>query len=456
MNSIDLILGDPVQEARLFNFVDECRVNEVLFYSLSRIDFQNETKRDHLKSLIRSLRVEHGVKNIGAVAEHFEFFERIVHPYNGDPGTDSLERINVYNLEFEFWSQRAIDSYYCEHYLRPVGYPCTEDGAFIFVQKALEAMARFKRDIPGIETEVYIGWIESHHADQLAGLVDRILPAVYWYPEPDGSLQLYEYTAQRNRLREIADGGKVKILPIFNGAYGTSDPSLYSWLLAGHSFCEPWDAYYAGFLAESDPVIRTNIDPVGYVWFKFTELPDVPYSLATPGPMTGPREVFVGDLVEFRIPRIDEAAYYEWRLIQKDTMITTGPDVTGIHVSFDTPGSEMLVIQAFGCGEKSVEFTWPLMVRERSSGIFGLTPQDQIDMEVSVQQGKLLVRTLGYFPQDAQLVISDLLGHSIGRYLLPAGQTEMSDLPLPDNHSIVLIRLITAGYSITKKIAIIH
>jgi len=243
VNSFDEILGNRQLEDELCDYCYAVGVNHVLFYSLHKIDLSKPLKADQLRRLIRGLRTRYGFRDVGAVHESYESFEFEIHPFNMDPDTDPEERFNVYNLEFEYWSTGVIESYYCERYLRHVGFPCTEEGAFMYVRKSLEAMRNFKKDLPDLLTEVYVGWLDSVQARSLSGLVDLILPATYRTVDGSGDLDLYRHPAQRNRIAMMAAGGPVQILPIFNGSQNDSAPNLFQWLSEGNSVCEPWTIY---------------------------------------------------------------------------------------------------------------------------------------------------------------------------------------------------------------------
>lgn len=369
VNKTDDILENPELEEDLLEYLIEGQFNHVLFYSLYRLNFEDPTTTDNLRRLIRRLRTEGEIKYVGAVQENYEQFEHAIHPFNISEETDSLERFNVYNVEFEFWSTRAVTEYYCEKYLRPVGFPCTEDGAFLYVQKSLEALQHFKRDLPELTTEIYVGWLEPRHAEKLSGLVDRVLPAVYREENDEGEIELYHFSHQRERLMDLASGGEVHILPIFNGAENTIDLSLYVWLLNSHTLCEPWELYASSFALENNTLIRENIHLDGYVWFKYFAMPPIPSSLMDPGPIQGNLDPILGDTLSYSIHPVAGADYYRWWFTRTDTVIKKPATDTTLTWIFDKPGLETLHVQAFGCAEKSIEAIINLEVQESGTGI---------------------------------------------------------------------------------------
>ncbi len=369
INKTDIILGDPAAENALCTYITECRFNHLLFYSLSKVNFKDPQRTNQLRSLLRRLRTECHVNKIGAVGENFEFFLDKIHVYNLDPETDSIEQFDVYDMEFEFWSDSGVVGYYCEQYLRPAGFPCTEEGAFDYVKKTLIALRAMKSDIPRLETEIYIGWIKPEQAAQLPSLVDRILPAVYIAARPDGTIQLYNTSSQRQRLKDLAAGGPCNLLPIFNGEKDSYDANLYPWLLSGHSVCEPWFNYLSGLQQETDPLILANIHLVGYQWFKYTEMPPVPLLLPSPGPVEGTRYPEIQFPHLFRIPVQTEADEIRWTQASTGQVTVYSSNETIHPVTFAKPGRDTLFIQTFKCGAKSKVYPFEVDVRGIGTGI---------------------------------------------------------------------------------------
>jgi len=430
VNRFDDILGNKVLEDELCQYAVECQINHLLFYSLHRLDFGDAGEMNRLRSLISRLRRECGVLNIGAVHESYEYFEYEVHPYNMDPATDVSARFNVYNLEFEYWSQSAIKNYYCERYLRPVGFPCTEEGAFMYVEKSLKAMQMFKKELPDLSTEVYIGWIEPWQAEKLSGIVDRVLPAIYRSANQQGEINLYQYDQQRERLRDLARGGEVSIAPIFNGSLNDISPNLYSWLQSGHTVCEPWVHYMSGFMAESDTLIRNRIIPRGYVWFKYFSMPPVPYQLQAPYPLTGPALAFTGDTIEYRATPVEGADRYLWHFSCHNKSYETGPDQTSLQLVFDRECYESLSVQAFGCGEKSdVAVIYTDIQRRLSSDIGSRSGGDQVG--VRHDGNWLTIRSKLETGSSCRLMILDLYGRVLlDENVYPGTQQQKFMLPL--------------------------
>jgi hypothetical protein len=336
-------------------------------------------------------------------------------------------------------------------YLRPAGFPCTSDGAFDYVKKTLLAMKSMKSELPGLETEIYIGWINPVHAAQLPPLVDRILPAVYVAARNDGSLNLYNFTEQRERLKSLATGGPFKLLPIFNGDRDSYDPDLYPWLMTGHSVCEPWFNYNAGFQAERDTLIRNNVHLEGYHWFTYSGMPLVPLVLSSPSPIQGPVYPEIGYPHIYRIPAVSDADVVTWWLASGGDRDSISPSQREIQISFSFMGPDTLFVQTFSCGAKSKVISLPLDVKDIGMG-------DEI---LGSQETKTLFRSwnciegikvdIGYpLAQQGILSVFDLSGRCIYRQTIHTG--EGGERTIPAGSGLFLVALITGAESYSEKI----
>jgi len=353
VNKTDTILGNNILEKGFLDYVFYGNFNSISFYSLYKLDFRKQEVRSDFRSLIRRAKADYGITRVGAVSESLSGFINNIHLYNQDSLTLPDDRIDHYNIEFEFWSERAIRDYYCARYLDTAGYACTEDGAFSFVTNMIRELREQSSDIPGIEIEMYIGWINDDHAISLAQQLDRILYAVYREMKEDGSVNLYDFQQQRRRLEILASSGLVEMIPIFTSYDGSRDPNLNSWLMAGHTTCEAWDEYYQAFKNDNQLVNKNNMKISGYQWFKYSSMPLTPKTLKTPGPILGPRRIHRDSLVRFSFPPVAGADHYEWTVNQSGEnfrRITSYPVFTK---KFREPGQAMIQIRAVGCGEVS-------------------------------------------------------------------------------------------------------
>ena len=247
INNSDEILGDEDRESQLLEYLIQGNFNSITFYSFHNLDFSRAEVRENLRNFIRRGKSKYGLTRIGAASESLNGFMNNIHLFNLDPNTLPKDRIDHYNLEFEFWSSNTTAGYYCTKYLEPNGYPCNPDGAFSFVSQMLKDLRSQISDFPEIEIEVYVGWINEDHAASLVPLADRILYSVYRDMEADGSIELYDFENQLKRLESLGKSTEISIAPIFSSYDGSTDQNLQAWLRIGHSPCEAWQQYAESF-----------------------------------------------------------------------------------------------------------------------------------------------------------------------------------------------------------------
>ena len=451
INDFNRILGRATQEDSLCSYIKECRFNHLLIYSLNDLNMGNQKTRTRLRSLFRRFRNECGVIRIGAVGENYDFFKKEIHPYNLDAKTQPEERFDIYDLEFEFWSETSIERYYCADYLQAAGFPCTEEGAFSYVRQTLLDLRTLKQDLPGLETEIYIGWIKPEHAAQLPALVDRILPAVYLAAATDGTINLYNPAEQRQRLRDIAAGGPVKVVPIFNGDRTSSDPDLYPWLISGHTVCQPWMNYYAGFSAETDASIKKNIQLEGYQWFKYSGMPPVPFILNTPGPVDGPEFPEVMYPHHYSIPVPKDADQIRWMLASVGISSINVAGENSIEVMFRNPGRDTLFVQTFLCGAKSRIAIFPLLVKDIGLDVISEEARGWTQETRAWSRGDdIVIRMDQSLPRQGLLTLTDAVGRRILTRVIPAGFS--GELHIPAGNGLYLIAVTSGKERFTAKV----
>lgn len=350
INSSDEILGDSYQESLLLEYIIQGNFNSITFYSFHRLDFSQPEVRENLRNFIRLGKSKYGLARIGAASESLNGFINNIHLFNLDTLTLPDDRIDHYNLEFEFWSNRATAGYYCTKYLKPKGYPCTPDGAFSYISQLLKDLRSRISNFPEIEIEVYVGWIDEDHAASLVPLVDRILYAVYRNMEADGSIELYDFGQQRKRLTSLGQNGEISIIPIFSSYDGSTDPSLNTWLRKGHSPCEAWEQYASSFKRDILLKNRKHLKLDGYQWFKYSSMPNLPMDLRAPDPIMGPTTVKVGKTVRYFIPPVKDALRFEWQIYPQGSKHYHSAHETEMLIQFPRAGSATLMVRALGCG----------------------------------------------------------------------------------------------------------
>ncbi|MFH0760390.1 MAG: hypothetical protein V2A67_02650 [Bacteroidota bacterium] len=451
VNGFDDILGNATLEDSLCDYIKECRFNQVLLYSLNNINWQLKKVRTQLRSLIGRFRNECGVEKVGAIGENLDMFLDHVHPYNLSSSTSVDQRFNIYDLEFEFWSDKAITDYYCDAYLRNAGYACTQEGAFSYVTYMLKRLTSLKKDLPDLETEIYIGWVKPELAVQLPALVDRIMPAVYISALPNGTIDLYNPSDQRLRLQYLAAGGPFKLLPIFNGDRTSSDPDLYPWLIKGHTVCEPWLNYLAGFNAETNQDIIKNVHLEGYQWFTYQGMPPVPYLLKIPGPVKGSPNPEVNCIQKYSIPVPIDADKITWMLASVGIHTYSAPNENSIDVMFRAPGKDTLFIQTFSCGAKSKQVVFPIEVMDTGMDV-GITTTKDWRQETRAwgRQDGIVVQIGQPLAHEGVLALIDASGRCLYRKVLPPGYSGEEVLGM--GNGLLLVSVISGNERFTAKV----
>jgi len=456
ISSTDLIIGNQLEEKNLLEYSLYNQINYLCFYSLRRIDFKDKSSRERFRAFVKKAKSDYGIQMIGAVSESLEGFTENIHFYNTDPETKREDRIDFYNLEFEFWSETSTTGYYCDQYLRPAGYACDPDGAFSFVMATLRKMRELAVDVPGLQTEMYVGWINSEHAAQLAPMVDRILFAVYREMDASGNVDLYHFNGQRERLSSLGQSGKIEVMPIFSAHQGTTDPSLHDWLLRGHTTCEAWDLYAKAYLLDTKLPNKKNISLTGYQWFKYNSMPKIPVRFDPPDPILGPLTVKAGSTVSYSIPGVNGALMYEWYIGSDQRKLITPADETIQTFTFRNPGPEKLKVRALGCGWVSSYAELEIDVGPKII----LTGVSQIENNFNILVSGASFSTTFSTTEDFSAPFNIEFISSTGRVLFEQTFDYLpSEIIIPTNYSmnaIILVKLRSSSQIITKKILNFH
>ncbi len=197
VNGFQEILGNTTKQDSLLDYSVEHNINTLLLYELHLVlvgDLSNPATTQSLANFIAKAKTLYGIQKITAVGENVAFFNS-VGLYNQAHSAVS-ERIDVYNLEFEFWNDSLIvpGGYYCTTYLQPNGYTCDRTGAFQFYLGQLTQInALADATSFGIVVETYVGWPSQAEASAIVPIVDRVLLHAY-RPSPETA---FAYTEER-------------------------------------------------------------------------------------------------------------------------------------------------------------------------------------------------------------------------------------------------------------------
>lgn len=271
------ILGDEIAETSLLEFAQDNGFNYLLLYNLSYIhthkyDLTDPDEAIILANFIERAKTDYGIAQVGAVGEKNASFDK-VEVFNTLFGDSWFQKIDVLNLEFEFWTDVLSDvfGYYCENYLEPGGYPCTNAGAFDFYRDQLELIDERAHDM-GIISEIYLGYTSDEESIALGERVDRILLHHYRtnHVYGDGS-SIYNYHTYRIRAIALSER-KPAVMPIFSSRSYHMGPWLEDHSL--HEAMETWlygiDGYYDD---DSEGVSELPIS--GNIWYRYTSFLDI-------------------------------------------------------------------------------------------------------------------------------------------------------------------------------------
>ncbi len=271
------IIGNPAAETDLLEFAKDNGFNYLLLYNLSYIhthlyDLTLLEEANVIANFIERAKTDYGIVQVGAVGEKNESFDKI-QTFNSFYGENWFRKFDVLNLEFEFWTDpgSAVFSYYCENYMAPGGYPCTNIGAYNFYSDELELIDERAHEM-GIISEIYLGYTTDLEMINLAERTDRVLLHHYRTTDTYGDgTSIYNY--HTNRIHAIAQSErKPAVMPIFSSRAYHMGP----WLLS-HSLHQPMDTWLNGlegyYEDETEGVSELRI--AGFQWYRYTSFLDM-------------------------------------------------------------------------------------------------------------------------------------------------------------------------------------
>ncbi|UTF59070.1 discoidin domain-containing protein [Gilvimarinus sp. DA14] len=248
----DSLLGDFNQETELLEFSQANGINYLILYDLEGMGDEPQ-RQTQLANFISRAKNNYGIQEIAAALGAASSADEVAayndsHAYN--------ERIDVLNLEYEFWHQSDRIQAFSD---------------------TLSILAHFETiaSSHNLQTEIYIGWITASEGAALADAVDRVL--VHYYRQNDINILQYGL----DRLEYLASGNtSVKIAPIFSneGPLNTGDPTGYfmgPWLET-HSIDQPFKTWITEYQQLTDSW-KQKLDVMGSTWFLYNYFADIPY-----------------------------------------------------------------------------------------------------------------------------------------------------------------------------------
>jgi Secretion system C-terminal sorting domain len=265
------ILGNTQREDSLLRFAQNNGFNYLTLYDMhivhANTPLNNASACTTFTNFISKAKTQFGIMQIGVAGENYNFFANNIFPYNQQHALAS-EKIDVYNLEFEFWVPSSINpgGVYCIDYLTNAGYTCDSAGAFIYYKKMLSRIDSLA-NADGKISETYFGWFSATEGTQIvASGVDRILLSVYL---PSGNYNAsYQYNYLENRLANLGNNNTtVKVLPIYS-----AEPSFMKSWANTNPFFKPFTDLQNSLMPLSFGWVP-NIQLEGIQWFAYSDMP---------------------------------------------------------------------------------------------------------------------------------------------------------------------------------------
>ena len=185
VDNFSTILGNTTSENKLLSFTKRYGFNCLVLYELNKVNkkypLQNKQTNQILAKFISKAKSTYNIDEIAAVGEASEFFVDVIDPYNNTRNS-VYEKFDVYNLEYEYWSQRASgeDGYYCENYLKYDGYECTRAGSFKHFTDDLKVMrALADKSSHDIAIEAFLGYFRESELNEISKYSDRVILESY-------------------------------------------------------------------------------------------------------------------------------------------------------------------------------------------------------------------------------------------------------------------------------------
>lgn len=270
VNGFNSILGNQSREDSLLRFAENNGFNYLTLYEVHLVhntsSLTNISSSQTFANFISKAKTQFGINQIGVAAENFWFFSNVIAAYN-QQHTALNEKVDVYNLEFEFWIPTSVENgaYYCTTYLQPNSLNCDTAGAFQFYRKNLHQIDSLA-NANGQISEAYFGFFNAGQGSQIVQTgVDRVLLSIY-LPTSNYSAS-YQYNYVKPRFQNLASSQtEIKVLPIYSG-----EPNfMQSWVVS-NPFFEPFTNLNNSLQAETE-VWKNYINLEGIQWFAYSFL----------------------------------------------------------------------------------------------------------------------------------------------------------------------------------------
>ncbi|MBL0047827.1 MAG: fibronectin type III domain-containing protein [Bacteroidetes bacterium] len=275
--AIDTILSDATGNAEniLFRYCRDSSFNAITI-SIGCLNLHTSPSYTaKLAAFIKKGRTRYGVKYFSAVVSEYTTLLTEVHPFQISR-TDTLERFNHYNFEFEYWNDANYNSgkTYCTNFLTPGGYSCDSVGAWSYFSKNMKRVDSLAA-ADGIKSTVYIGVSSKDTLKNrfVANTVDLVMLACY---NADTSKLYMGHTIAKLTAYSKASH-KVDVLPIFASLTKSAAENLKQYLIGPapvgkHSEASAMPIFMREY-ATLSATVKSKINIVGYKWFKYGGMP---------------------------------------------------------------------------------------------------------------------------------------------------------------------------------------
>ncbi len=271
VNDFKNIVGNYQREIDLLHFAEDNDYDYLLLYNLyfihnNMFDITDSTDSQPLANFIKKAKTEFGIVQIAGIGETYNSFNTI-HTYNLNHIDSPNQRIDVYNIEFEFWNAASVASYYCPQYLTGTSFSCDTAGAFDFISKDLCKLDSLCGEYDFLHSEIYIGNPTNGQCANLSLCADRVL--VHFYRSSDtytSGNSIYNYKKERIKALASLNENSV-VMPIFN----CKESFMGGWLdtVAETQAFDTWMNGVNGYVADTG-IWKSHTTVDGPVWFKYT------------------------------------------------------------------------------------------------------------------------------------------------------------------------------------------
>lgn len=274
---IDMFLNDATGNATniLFRYCRDSAFNAITISPGILNLNSSPTMTTKLAAFMKKARTQYGIRYISAVVSDYPTLINEVHPYQLSR-TDTLERFNHYNFEFEYWNDANYlpGKLYCNNFLTPGGYTCDSVGAWSYFSKNMKSVDSLA-NVAGIKSTVYIGVSSKDTLKNrfVANTVDLVMLACY---NADTSKLYMSHTVAK--LTAYSTVNKVvDVLPIFASQTKSASENLKQYLtgpapVGKHSEASVMPIFMREYATLSASV-RSKIRIVGFKWFKYEGMP---------------------------------------------------------------------------------------------------------------------------------------------------------------------------------------